>query len=91
MLKQVGTSDSKVNLQLSSFLLVKFPCPAGWFLNGMSCYKESENVKRWSTAKQDCHASGGYLMKIDDKSEQHFIEMYFRITGILKVQDVSIS
>ncbi|KAL9985710.1 hypothetical protein ACROYT_G008146 [Oculina patagonica] len=62
-------------------------CPAGWFLNGLSCYRVSEDTKPWSDAKQDCHASGGYLMKIEDASEQRFIEAYFHITGIAQVDD----
>ena len=62
--------------------LGKPACPDGWFLNGFSCYKASEQAKPWINAKQDCHASGGYLMKIDDASEQDFLEVYLVITGI---------
>lgn len=56
----------------------------------MSCYRVSELSKVWINAKQDCHASGGYLAKIDDASEQHFIEVYIRITGTMQLDDVSI-
>lgn len=69
--------------------LGKPTCPDGWFLNGFSCYKASEHAKPWSNAKQDCHASGGYLMKIDDESEQDFLEVYLRITGISQTAKVS--
>ena len=74
---------------VSALRLGKLYCPAGWFLNGSSCYKASEDPQPWAMAKQDCHASGGYLMKIDDASEQHFIEIYMRITGLVRIDDVS--
>jgi len=69
--------------------LGKPACPDGWFLNGFSCYKAIEQAKSWSNAKQDCHASGGYLMKIDDASEQDFLEVYLIITGINQAAKVS--
>lgn len=69
--------------------LGKLSCPAEWFLNERSCYQERGRRKSWSGAKQDCHVSGGYLMKIDDATEQHFLEVYMRITGIVQVYDVS--
>ena len=74
---------------VSSLRLGKLSCPAGWYPNGSSCYKASEGPETWADAKQDCHASGGYLMKIDDEFEQHFIEIYLRITGLVKQDDVS--
>ena len=36
--------------------------------------------KNWLDAKTDCRASGGYLLKIDDGTEQHFIT-YRLISG----------
>lgn len=60
----------------------KSACPDGWFLNGLSCYKASEQAKPWSNAKENCHAYGGYLMKINDASEQQFLEVYLLATGI---------
>lgn len=89
-LTQVCTSDYKVHLTVVLILALGKPaCPDGWFLNGFSCYKASEHAKPWSNARQDCHASGGYLMKIDDASEQHFLEVYLRITGINQASKVS--
>ena len=53
--------------------LAPIACPAGWFFYGSSCYKFSSLRKKWIDAKKDCRASGGYLLKIDDADEQHFI------------------
>ncbi|KAJ7393784.1 chromatin-modulating protein mrc1 [Desmophyllum pertusum] len=61
----------------------KLSCPDGWFLHGLSCYKASKDLKTWLNAKQDCHVSGGYLLKIDDATEQNFIEVFLRITGLV--------
>ncbi|XP_020615528.1 macrophage mannose receptor 1-like isoform X2 [Orbicella faveolata] len=63
----------------------KLSCPDGWFPNGFSCYKASESEKSWNNAKQDCYESGSYLMKVDDASEQHFLEVYLRSTGIVQL------
>ncbi|KAJ7377759.1 chromatin-modulating protein mrc1 [Desmophyllum pertusum] len=69
---------------VTKYLQCKFSCPAGWVLHGLSCYKASKDeVKSWIDAKQDCHASGGYLTKIDNASEQRFIELFLYITGLL--------
>ena len=48
-------------------------CPPGWEHFGKSCYKFSQIRKKWSDARLDCHQSGGYLLKIDDGDEQHYI------------------
>ena len=48
-------------------------CPSGWEFYGSSCYKFSNTKKNWRDAKTDCRLSGGYLLKIDDVSEQRFI------------------
>lgn len=87
----VGKRYSIYNIYLSTYFLYlgKLSCPAEWFLNGGSCYQERGRRKSWSDARQDCHASGGYLMKIDDATEQHFLEVYMHITGIVQVYDVS--
>ena len=66
-------------------------CPVGWFLNGKSCYKVSDNPATWSGADQDCKASGGYLTKFNDSDEKSFLVLYLRITGLKDVTSVSIS
>ena len=86
--------DYKVHFPFALFSLLildlgKPACPVGWFLNGFSCYKASEHAKPWSNAKMDCHASGGYLMKIDDALEQQFLEVYLVVTGINQAAKVS--
>lgn len=86
--------DHKVHFTVALFSLLnldlgKSACPDGWFLNGLSCYKASEQAKPWSNAKENCHAYGGYLMKIDDASEQQFLEVYLLATGINQVAKVS--
>ena len=63
---------SDVNLCLF-FSLAPIACSAGWLFYGTSCYKFSSLRKKWIDAKKDCRASGGYLLKIDDDDEQHFI------------------
>lgn len=78
--------DHKVHFTVALFFLLildlgKSACPDGWFLNGVSCYKASEQAKPWSNAKKDCHAYGGYLMKIDDASEQQFLEAFVITEG----------
>lgn len=55
------------------FSVAPIACPVGWFFYGSSCYKFSSLRKKWIDAKKDCRASGGYLLKIDDADEQHFI------------------
>jgi len=55
------------------FSLAPIACPVGWLFYGSSCYKFSSLTKKWIDAKKDCRASGGYLLKIDDADEQHFI------------------
>ena len=62
------------------FLLAPIACPVGWLFYGSSCYKFSSLRKKWIDAKKDCRASGGYLLKIDDADEQHFIT-YRQSTG----------
>ncbi|XP_078345294.1 macrophage mannose receptor 1-like [Oculina patagonica] len=48
-------------------------CSTGWTTYGKSCYKFSSDTKNWHDAKADCKKAGGYLVKIDDDDEQHFI------------------
>ena len=86
--------DHKVHFTVTLFSLLilhlgKSACPDGWSLNSLSCYKASEQAKPWSNAKKDCDASGGYLMKIDDASEQKFLEVYLLATGINQAAKVS--
>lgn len=84
------TAACNVNfIVVSSLPLGKLSCPDGWFPNGFSCYKASESEKSWNNAKQDCYESGSYLMKVDDASEQHFLEIYLRSTGIVQLFNVS--
>ena len=55
------------------FSLAPIACSAGWSFYGSSCYKFSSLRKKWIDAKKDCRASGGYLLKINDANEQHYI------------------
>ena len=66
-------------------------CSAGWFLNGVSCYKENDK-DTWEGARKDCTASGGHLVKIYNAGdEQHHSLIYFmEIIGLKKMKiDVS--
>ena len=66
-------------------------CSAGWFLNGVSCYKEN-NKDTWEKAQKDCTASGGDLVKINNaRDEKHRSLIYFmEIMGLKKMKiDVS--
>ncbi|XP_048579857.1 uncharacterized protein LOC5521688 isoform X1 [Nematostella vectensis] len=48
-------------------------CDFGWEFFGTSCYKFNTARKTWSMAKADCHGAGGYLVKVDDATEQNFL------------------
>lgn len=54
---------------------VPIACPPGWVFYGTSCYLFSVVRKKWIDAKTDCRTSGGYLLKIDNAVEQHFISV----------------
>jgi len=64
-----------INFSLSFhfFSLATIACPSAWLFYGSSCYKFSFWEKNWIDAKDDCQASGGYLLKIDNADEQRFI------------------
>ena len=58
-------------------------CPAGWEFYGTSCYKFNIIRRSWAAAKQDCHKLGGYLLKINNADEQHYISYKAqRINGV---------
>ena len=66
-------------------------CSAGWFLNGVSCYKEN-NKDTWEGARKECTASGGDLVKINNaRDEKHrFLIHFMEIIGLKKMNiDVS--
>ena len=66
-------------------------CSAGWFLNGVSCYKEN-NKDTWEGARKECTASGGDLVKINNaRDEKHrFLIHFMEIIGLKKTEiDVS--
>ena len=48
-------------------------CDAGWKHYGTSCYKFNMVRRKWVDARTDCHQSGGYLVKVDDADEQHYL------------------
>ena len=65
-------------------------CPAGWFFNGVSCYKENGNGT-WEGARQGCTVSGGDIVKVDDENEKRFLIHFMEVTGLKKTNlDVSI-
>ncbi len=49
-------------------------CEMGWKPFNKSCYKLSEDKTSWAAAKKGCGELGGYLLKIDDQTEQTFIK-----------------
>ena len=57
----------------------------------MACHatKQVNKQSHGVMQKKDCDASGGYLMKIDDASEQKFLEVYLLATGINQAAKVS--
>ena len=66
-------------------------CSAGWFLNGVSCYKANDK-DTWEGARKDCTASGGDLVKINNaRDEKHRSLIYvMEIIGLKKMKiDVS--
>ena len=62
-------------------------CSTGWFLNGVSCYKEN-NKDTWEGARKECNASGGYLVKINNaRDEKHrFLIHFMKIIGLKKTE-----
>ena len=62
-------------------------CSAGWFLNGVSCYKEN-NKDTWEGARKECTASGGDLVKINNaRDEKHrFLIHFMEIIGLKKTE-----
>ena len=65
-------------------------CSTGWFLNGVSCYKEN-NKDTWQGAQEVCTASGGDLVKVDDDNQKRFLIHFMEVTGLKKTSlDVSI-
>ena len=66
-------------------------CSTGWFLNGVSCYKEN-NKDTWKGARKECTASGGDLVKINNaRDEKHrFLIHFMEIIG-LKNTEINVS
>ena len=62
-------------------------CSAGWFLNGVSCYK-GNNTDTWEGARKECNASGGHLVKIyNARDEKHrFLIHFMEIIGLKKTK-----
>ena len=62
-------------------------CSAGWFLNGVSCYK-GNNTDTWEGARKECTASGGHLVKIyNARDERHrFLIHFMEIIGLKKTR-----
>ena len=63
------------------------PCSTGWFLNGVSCYKEN-NKDTWEGARKECTTSGGDLVKINNaRDEKHrFLIHFMEIIGLKKTE-----
>ena len=64
-------------------------CSTGWFLNGVSCYKENNKDTR-KGAQEVCTASGGDLVKVDDDNQKRFMIHFMEVIGLKKTKiDVS--
>ena len=64
-------------------------CSTGWFLNGVSCYKEN-NKDTWKGAQEVCTASRGDLLKVDDDNQKRFMIHFMEVIGLKKTKiDVS--
>ena len=97
VLKILHPHKTIIIIGLSLFALLIFhklgplACSAGWFLNGVSCYKEN-NKDTWEGARKECTASGGDLVKINNaRDEKHrFLIQFMEINGLKKMNiDVS--
>ena len=62
-------------------------CSAGWFFNGVSCYKEN-NKDTWEGAREGCTVSGGHLVQINNaRDEKHrFFIHFMEIIGLKKTK-----
>nr|XP_056723081.1 CD209 antigen-like protein C [Euleptes europaea] len=49
-------------------------CPEGWLMHRGQCYYFHEQSMHWSLAKTFCENQGGYLVSINDNSEQMFLQ-----------------
>ena len=64
-------------------------CSTGWFLNGVSCYKEN-NKDTWKGAQEVCTASRGDLVRVDDDNQKRFLIHFMEVIGLKKTKiDVS--
>ena len=59
-------------------------CSTGWFLHGVSCYKEN-NKDTWKDAQQVCTASGGDLVKVHDDNQKRFLIHFMKVIGLKKM------
>ena len=64
-------------------------CSTGWFLDGVSCYKEN-NKDTWEGAQQVCTASGGDLVKVHYDNQKQFLIHFMEVIG-LKKMDIDVS
>ena len=59
-------------------------CSTGWFLNGVSCYKEN-NKDTWEGARKECTASGGDLVKVHNDNQKRFLIDFMEVIGLKKM------
>ena len=93
VLKILHPPKTIIIIGLSLFALLIFhklgplACSTGWFLNGVSCYKEN-NKHTWEGARKECNTSGGHLVKINNaRDEKHrFLIHFMEIIGLKKTE-----
>ncbi|KAJ7390688.1 chromatin-modulating protein mrc1 [Desmophyllum pertusum] len=56
-------------------------CPVGWQSSGSSCYMFNTTIVDFNEAEKACGDQSGYLVKIDDDSEQKFIHEQIKSTS----------
>ncbi|XP_076078530.1 perlucin-like protein [Mytilus galloprovincialis] len=56
------------------FLEMSRPCEKGWIKFGIHCYYIGPDTKTWDDSVTDCQRKGSYLVKVEDASENLWLQ-----------------
>ncbi|CAG5889405.1 unnamed protein product [Menidia menidia] len=72
--KNITSVDLAQNLTDETYLR----CDEGWEQHAGWCYSFNTMLLSWMGARDECRQKGGYLVKIDSREEQEFLEKRLR-------------